>query len=144
MSGYIPIEDLDFFKDWEALADEVYKEVSQWTTFAKNTVGAQWVESTDSVGANLVEGDARYSDRESLHFFNIARGSARESRYWLTRAQKRELVTEYRGAELLGRLESARRRLNALITSRRERQQSVREERASYTILGGEDESEGA
>ncbi len=57
----LEVEDLDFFKDLEELIDEIWEDVMTWPYFARDTVGKQLVEAADSSGANLVEGDGRYS-----------------------------------------------------------------------------------
>jgi hypothetical protein len=91
------------------------------------------------VGANLVEGDARFSDKESLQFFRIARASAREARYSLYRAASRKYVSaDSVNLHILG-LESVLRRMNALITTRRQRMDSVRESRVEYTATVPDD-----
>jgi four helix bundle protein len=82
---YTPMEALEFFQDLVLLSDEMWRQVSDWKPFCRDKIGIQLVRAMDSVGANLVEGDGRHSDKESLHFFSIARGSARETRYWLQR-----------------------------------------------------------
>lgn len=126
------MERLDFFRELEELADDVWRDVMRWPAVAQRTVGEQLVTSMDSAGANLVEGDARFSDRESLHFFSIARGSAREARYWLRRAGQREIMPRERADGYIGRLESIAKRLNALITTRRLNIRNVREHRSNY------------
>ena len=69
---YTLIESLDFFRDMEALCDIVYKEVASWPQLPMDTVGRQLVRALDSIGANIVEGDARQTPKESLRYFNIA------------------------------------------------------------------------
>jgi four helix bundle protein len=102
--------------------------------FARDTVGKQLVRATDSVGANLVEGDGRFSSADALHFFIIARLSAREARYWLKRAVGRRLIAEEEGEVQIEKLASATQLLNKLISFRRTRQKSdrVREPPAEY------------
>jgi four helix bundle protein len=131
-TGYVPIEELEFFRELEELAEAVWRDVARWQNFEKNTIGTQLVRALDSVGANLVEGDGRHSDHESLHFFSIARGSAREARLWLHRAQLRGLMTS---DEHVSRLESVVRRLNALISTRRRNATRVRDAAIYYNAV---------
>jgi four helix bundle protein len=42
-----------------ALSDEIYKSVVRWPAVARQTIGIQLINSIDSVGANLIEGDGR-------------------------------------------------------------------------------------
>src|SRR5205085_964198 len=97
---------LDFFKELEGLSDVLYLEIEKWRPFARTVVGGQLARAIDSVGANLVEGDARYSNKESLQFFSIARASGREARYWLRRAEKRSLISAAAAQSHISKLES--------------------------------------
>ena len=65
-----------------------------------------------------MEGDGRYGLADSIYFFVIARGSARETRLWIRRARKRNLVGEEADA-MIEKLKSATQLLNRLITYRR-------------------------
>jgi len=49
----------------------------------RDTVGEQLAEAADSSGSNLVEGDERYSHKEAIRFFYIARGSAEKPDFGL-------------------------------------------------------------
>jgi len=126
------IEDLDMFKNFEALADEVWDEVQSWNPFARDSVGKQLVRAVDSVGANLVEGDGRYHLKEKLNYCYIARGSVRETLYWLRRARRRRLSKPERLDQIQTRLEGTRRWINTPIGQRRRWIGSVREEAAVY------------
>jgi four helix bundle protein len=86
------IEGTDLYIKCEAFSDEVWLSVKQWDWFDKKTVGIQLCESIDSIGANLVEGDGRHYEKDCLRVFIIARGSAREARYWVRRAVSRRIV----------------------------------------------------
>jgi four helix bundle protein len=88
----------------------------------------------DSVGANCAEGDGRYSERQSLQFLNIAKGSARESRYWLRRAGSRNLIPLPNAKEYVARLESIMRRLSAFVSTRRKKLGTVRDTDSPYDV----------
>ena len=131
---HLPIEEMEFFRWYVEVADWIWDEVVRWDHLGRDTVGKQLVRAADSVGANLVEGDGRYSDADALHFFIIARASARETRYWLERAAKRGLLKPTEANERIDRIKSASRLLNRLITYRRRRVggDRVREPRTEY------------
>ena len=114
-----PMEELTVFARFEEISDEVWKIVQEWRPLAQDTIGKQVIRSADSVGANLVEGDGRYAKADALHFFVIARGSARETRLWINRAQKRRLIDSGLAAKLLALSDDGLRMLNNLITYRR-------------------------
>src|ERR1051325_6106409 len=87
-------ETLQVYQMSETLADDVWDIVMQWDSFAKDTIGKQMVRSADSIGANLAEGSGRGSFQDNKRFIKIARGSLYETRHWLRRAYKRNLLTE--------------------------------------------------
>jgi len=129
-----PIEQLDVFALYEEVASWAWDSVDGWDLFSKRTIGEQLVRAIDSVNANLVEGDGRYTTNDSLRFFIIARGSARESRLWINRAIERKLVDSSAGTAAVSKIERATKLLNQLIDFRRKALQSgaVREERTHY------------
>ncbi len=132
MSEHQPIEETDVYRRVADLSDEVWELVQGWKPLAIETVGRQLIRSMDSVGANLVEGDGRYSTNDSIHFFVIARASARESGFWIRRAKKRGLIRESVAEDLAVRLEHATRALNNIITYRRNKGPGVKESTAIY------------
>jgi four helix bundle protein len=86
-------ENLRVYKLAEELADEIWKIIFRWNTFAKDTVGKQIVRSADSVGANIAEGTGRHNFQDNQRFVKIARGSLNETQHFLRRAFKRNLLT---------------------------------------------------
>jgi four helix bundle protein len=125
---------MELFRMYVEVADWVWSAVSDWPSLAQDTVGKQLIRAADSVGANLVEGDGRYGDADALHFFVVARASARETRYWLQRAAVRGLITSEVAGARIQEITSATRLLNILIRYRRNRSTAnrVREEAAFY------------
>jgi four helix bundle protein len=131
---HLPMEDMAVHRAFVEVCDEIWKIVISWEPLARDTVGKQIIRAADSVGANLVEGDGRYGDADALHFFVIARASARETRYWLERGNVRNLITQKDADRLLERLTSATIKLNNLIRHRRDTKRADRidDELAEY------------
>ncbi|HWA82149.1 MAG TPA: four helix bundle protein [Fimbriimonadaceae bacterium] len=115
----MPIEETELCGTITIVSDEIWDAVQKWGSFAKSTTGKQLVRAIDSIGANLVEGDGRYSDAEANHFFEIARGSAREARYWIDAAKRRRLLPHDRALGFVRRLDISMQMLNGLINYRR-------------------------
>src|SRR5437660_220257 len=86
-------ETLRVYKLSESLAHEIWDVVSGWRAFAKGTVGRQVVRSADSIGANIAEGVGRGSYMDNRRFVRTARGSLNETRHWLRRAFRRQLLS---------------------------------------------------
>lgn len=101
----------------ETLADDVWDIVMQWDSFAKDTVGKQIVRSADSIGANIAEGSGRGSFQDNRRFIKIARGSLYETKHWLRRAYKRNLLTEEQVQKLKPVIENFSPMLNGYLRS---------------------------
>jgi four helix bundle protein len=126
----------DLVQRLKVVGNEIYFTAAKWPTFAQIAVGQQLIGCVDSMGANLVEGDGRYSDTDALHFFTIARGSLREAEFRLAIARDRDLFPPDQAAVLLDELSQLGRMLNALIDyrARSRNANKVREEVATYTL----------
>ena len=112
-----PFENLRIFQLAEQLADTVWNIVNNWPPFARDTVGKQWVKSSDSVGANIAEGAGRGSKRDNQRFIKISRGSLNESKYWLRRADRRKLVTKDQVLEIKNIIDNLAPGMNAYLNS---------------------------
>lgn len=86
-------ENLKVYQLSEELADDIWAIVIKWDSFAQSTVGKQIIRAVDSVGANIAEGTGRGTYQDNRRFVRMARGSLYETRHWLRRAYKRNLLT---------------------------------------------------
>jgi four helix bundle protein len=87
-------EKLRVYQLAEKLADRIWKIVIKWEYFPKITIGKQIVTAADGVGSNIAEGTGRGSIQDNRRFIKIARGSLYETKHWLRRCYKRQLLTE--------------------------------------------------
>lgn len=87
-------EKLRVYRLSEKLADELWRIVTRWNYFDRDTLGKQLVRAGDSIGANIAEGIGRGRFLDNRRFVRIARGSLNETKHWLRRAHKPRLLTE--------------------------------------------------
>ena len=113
----INFENLEIYQLSEKLADDVWDIVLGWNKLAQDTVGKQMIRSADSIGTNIAEGSGRGSDQNYKRFLKIARGSLYETRHWLRRAFKRNLLTTAQINSLTRILEKLTPKLNAYLRS---------------------------
>lgn len=106
-------ENLEVYQLAEKLADEIWKIVIEWDHFSKNTVGRQMVEAADSVSANIAEGCGRFNYKDNGRFIKIARGSLYETKNWLRRSYKRNLLNEMQIEKVKPILDELLPKLNA-------------------------------
>ena len=110
-------ENLRVYQLAEKLADAIWEIVVPWDQFARNTLGGQIVRAADSIGANIAEGTGRGSYQDNRRFIKIARGSFYETRHWLRRAHKRNLLMEADVTQLKSMIEELGPTLNAYLRS---------------------------
>jgi four helix bundle protein len=115
--GTVSFENLKVYQLAETLADHVWEIVRGWDNFANDTVGKQLVRAADSIGANIAEGSGRGSFQDNRRFVRVARASLYETRHWLRRAFKRQLLNEQAVAALKVILDELAPRLNAFLNS---------------------------
>lgn len=56
------------------LGENIWKIVTNWKYFEKDTIGKQLVKAVDSVAANISEGYGRYHFKENINFCYYSRG----------------------------------------------------------------------
>ncbi len=117
--GYDQLEDLRIVKLAEELEDRIWDIVMKWPYFAKDTLGKQVVRSADSIGANISEGYGWHHKNDIIRFLFYARGSLQETKFWLRRAVKRNLITLEVFAEFKKGLDALAPQLNAFIRAKR-------------------------
>lgn len=90
---YITLHNLEVYqlaRKLSALAWEIYNYLD-WQT--KRTTGNQFLDSTDSVGANIAEGYGRFHYLDKIKFYYNSRGSLFEcSEHWIELLKEREQV----------------------------------------------------
>lgn len=113
----LQFHELEVYKAAEEISDQIWFIVERWAPFPRNTVGSQLVRAADSIGANIAEGCGRQSFKDNQRFVKIARGSLNETRHWLRRAFKRNLLTQDQINALKPLIEPLPKRLNAYLRS---------------------------
>jgi len=110
------VEGLDIYQMAEELADKVWNICIEWNYFAKDTMGKQFVRAADSISANLSEGHGRYHFKDRLNFCYYARGSLEETKPWLLKAERRNLIRD-EGGRIKEIIEILPKKINAYIGS---------------------------
>jgi len=115
------IEDLRIVRESEEIADKIWDEVITWDYFAKDTVGKQLVKAVDSIGANIVESQGRFHPKDVINFLYMARGSLKETKYWLRRSTKRQLLSKEKYDKFIDKINNLAPQLNAFIKAQQKR-----------------------
>jgi four helix bundle protein len=109
------LEKLEVYQLAETFSDVIWRLVDEWNYFQKDTIGKQIVRSADSISANIAEGYGRYYYKESKQFFFYSRGSLQETKSWLLKCKRRNIINTEKAEELLNEAEKILAKLNGYI-----------------------------
>jgi four helix bundle protein len=109
------LEKLEVYQLAELFSDEIWEIVLSWDNFKRDTMGKQIVRSADSISANIAEGYGRYYYKESKQFYFYSRGSLQETKSWLGKCKRRNIVKDVKCEELIQKAEKILVKLNAYI-----------------------------
>ncbi|MCR5551384.1 MAG: four helix bundle protein [Bacteroidales bacterium] len=91
--GSYAFENLEVWKESRQLVLMIYRIQNTFPSFEKFGLGDQIRRAAVSVSSNIVEGNARYSTKEQIHFIEIAIGSLMEVYCQLILAFDLEYIT---------------------------------------------------
>lgn len=95
MQQYILLKDLEVYKLARKLSDLAWKIYKSLDWEDKKIMGDQFIESTDSIGANIAEGYKRYHYLDKIKFYYNSRASLSEAcDHWLELLFERKKITK--------------------------------------------------
>ena len=112
---YLKLEDINACKISFDLSNYVWDIVIKWNYFSRDTVGKQYVDSADSISANIAEGFGRYSKSDKIRFYRINYGSLFEAKSWTEKSKKRNLLTDNEYFYIKEKLDILPKEINSLI-----------------------------
>ena len=112
---YIKLGDLDVYKMAVELSREAWKIYKRLDWRDKKIMGDQFIESTDSVGANIAEGYGRFHYKDRAKFYYNARGSLLESQHWSLVLYERKKMSKEEFYSLLDKQKAIHKKLNSYI-----------------------------
>jgi four helix bundle protein len=116
----LKLEDLEIYQLALEIGEDTWAIVGKWEYFAKKTVGGQFVEAADSISANIAEGYGRFFYKDRKQFCYYSRGSLLETKNWVTKSIKRNLVTQQEHDEIIAKLQNLHFKLNIYIKKLKE------------------------
>lgn len=117
---YVDVTDLEVYKVAFELSNLVWALVMEWSPFAKDTIGKQFVRAVDSISANIAEGYGRHGRNDKIRFYFISAGSIKESFDWINKARNRNLIDEQSYKHLYAQLSLLPKLINQQIKYTRE------------------------
>ena len=117
MAGARNFREYPVWKEAVGYATYVYEVTGQMPWFEKKGLCDQLQRAAVSISSNIAEGAARSSDADFAHFLDFALGSAFEVETQLLIAKNVGYLEESRYQEMITKLSSIERQLNALKSS---------------------------
>lgn len=74
------------------LAHEMHTAVEHWPLLDRKTIAPQLIKAATSVCANIAEASGRWHPRDRRQFLVIARGSLRETEFWIVYSEQRGMI----------------------------------------------------
>lgn len=105
---------LNVYKDAKALVVDVYKLLKQYPAEERYALCDQIRRAAISITSNIAEGMSRYSDKEKVHFLEIAYASMMEVESQLDISVDLEYITKEQFATIAGSINSVGKQLSAL------------------------------
>lgn len=115
--NYLFLDKLEAYIKARELSRIVWRMYSKLSWEDKKIGGFQFIDSTDSVGANIAEGYGRFHYLDKAKFYYNARGSLLESNHWFGIMDERGRIEKKDKTEYLQCYRSLRPLINGLIRS---------------------------
>ncbi len=112
---YLQLNDLTSYKSVFEFGNNVWDVVIKWDYFAKDTIGKQFVNATDSISANIAEGFGRYHKKDKVKFYYYSLGLVKECTDWCNKAKIRNLLSDDLYVKISEILERLPREIHQLI-----------------------------
>jgi len=116
--GYIKLEDLEVYQLSRTLSKKSWSIYSKLNWQMRKVMGDQFIESADSIGANIAEAYGRYHYLDRIRFLYNSRGSKLESvNHWLSLMHERGVISDDEFKEAKDVAENLAVKLNNYIKS---------------------------
>ncbi|HPW34758.1 MAG TPA: four helix bundle protein [Candidatus Paceibacterota bacterium] len=113
----LDLKDLEVYQLSKELARKAWEIYSGMDFETKKIIGSQFIKSTDSIGANIAEGEGRFHYLDRNKFNYNSRGSLFESIHWLDVMEERKIISKKEAGDYRTIAEELKIKLNYFIAS---------------------------
>ena len=113
--NYLKVNDIEAYQISFKLSNLIWDLVNKWLLLAQKTIGAQFIDASDSISANIAEGFGRYHKKDKIKFYHYSRGSSLECIDWLDKSMYRKLLNKEQYDFIKTELERLPKSINSLI-----------------------------
>ena len=115
MKTFKKLNDFSAYQIAFHLSNYTWDKIQKFDYFAKDTAEKQFVDSIDSISANIAEGFGRYNRRDQIKFYRYSRGSVMKELDWNEKAKRRGLIPTDQYDYFIKELQKLPREFNELI-----------------------------
>ena len=119
--NFLHLNDIGSYKIAFNLSNVIWKLIMGWDYLSKDTIGKQFIRSTDSISANIAEGFGRHGKKDKIKFYYYSMGSVKESFDWNEKSFRRNLLTNIQYKYIFNELNKLPIEINMLIKFTREK-----------------------
>ena len=112
---FLKLNDIEAYRIVFHLSNYVWNIMIKWAHFEKNTVGEQFIESVDSISANIAERFGRFNKKDKIKFYRYSYGSMSESLDWNQKSKLRNLLSEAEYDHIFTELQKLPKAINSLV-----------------------------
>ena len=112
---YLKLNDIEAYRISFTLSNAVWKIVTSWGNFEKDTIGKQFARAVDSISANIAEGFGRHSKKDKINFYRYSRASVYECLDWNEKARIRGIINPDQYQQIFQELQRLPKSINSLI-----------------------------
>lgn len=113
--NYLKLNQIEAYNISIDMSNFIWNIVIKWDSFAKDTVGKQFIRASDSISSNIAEGFGRYHKKDKIKHYYYSKGSVLETVDWNEKSLIRNLITDKEHNEILKQLKSLPKSINSLI-----------------------------
>ncbi|RZK51358.1 MAG: four helix bundle protein [Pedobacter sp.] len=113
--NYLQLNQITAYTKAFYLSNVVWEVANNMDSFAKYTIGQQFVNAVDSISANIAEGFGRYHKKDKVKFYYYSFGSVKECLDWNEKAKVRKLISEEMYTKIFAVLEVLPKEIHQLI-----------------------------
>ncbi len=117
MAEYIKLGDLEVYKTSLKICHKAWFIYQKMDYEKKRIIGYQFINSVDSIAANLAEGYGRFHYLDRIKFYYNSRGSLFEAKHWLWLLLVRKIISSQEFNDLFNDLKYFHYQLNKFISS---------------------------
>ena len=112
---YLTLNEIDAYKISHKLSNYLWLLINKWDFLAQKSIGLNFMNSVDSISANLAMGFGSYSKADKIRFYRISFSYVYECFDWNEKSKMRKIIDAEQYSAILNDLKKLPQAINELI-----------------------------